>query len=60
MSRLTPVELDSAIGMLQAKVKPSVIAQQFQCHFMTMEHLMNRFRKVEQRQSIHIHYVIML
>ena len=60
MSRLAPVELDSAIGMLQANVMQSVIAKQFQCHFMTMAHIMNRFRKVEQRPTIHIHYVIML
>ena len=45
MPRLTPVKLERAMGMLQANALPSVIAQPFQRHFVTIEHLRNRLRK---------------
>ena len=37
------VEQERAIGMLQAMVMPSVIAQQFWCHARMIEHLRNGF-----------------
>ena len=45
MPRLTPIESERAIGMLQANMASSVIAQQFRCHVRTIEHLLNRFRR---------------
>ena len=43
MPRWTPVERDRAIWMLQAKVTPSIITQQFQCLSRTIARLRKRF-----------------
>ena len=43
MSRWTSFEGKGAIGILQAKVKPFVIAQQFRCHARMIECLRKRF-----------------
>ena len=45
MPMLTHIEREGAIGMLQANMASSVIAQQqFRCHVRTIEHLRVRFR----------------
>ena len=41
MPKWTPV--DRKMGMLQANVTPSVIAQQFRCHGRSIERLRKRF-----------------
>ena len=45
MPRLTPIEREREIGMLQANMASSVIAQQFRYHVRTIECLRNRFRQ---------------
>ena len=42
MPIMTPVERERVIGMLQAIVTSSVIAQQFRCYVRTIERLRNR------------------
>ena len=60
MSRLTPVEFERAIRMLQANVTPLVIDQQCRCHFMMIERLWNRLLKMAQLQTVRVHDVIVL
>ena len=43
MPKRTHVECEKAIGMLQANVTPSMIAQQFRCHARMIERLRKRF-----------------
>ena len=45
MPKLTHIEHERAIGMLQANMASSVIAQQFRCHVGTIERLRNYFRQ---------------
>ena len=47
MPRLTPLERERVIEMLQANITSLVIAQQFRCHFRTIEHLRNFSDKIE-------------
>ena len=43
MPKLTNVEREKAIRMLQDNVTPSVIAKQFRCHARMIERLRKRF-----------------
>ena len=45
MTKLTPVERERAIGMLQANVTPSVVAKQFRCYVRTIGRLTKRFQQ---------------
>ena len=45
VTKLTHVERERAIGMLQAYVTSSVAAKQFRCHVSTIERLKNLFQK---------------
>ena len=45
MPKLTHIDREGAIGMLQAYMAASVITQQFRCHVRTIERLRNRFRQ---------------
>ena len=45
MTKLTPVKRESAIGMLQATMTPSVVAEQFRCHVRMIGCLKNRFQQ---------------
>ena len=58
MPKWTHVERKKAIGMLQANVTSSVIAQQFRCRDWIIEHLRNVSDKLEQCQTVRIHDVI--
>ena len=44
-TKVTPVERQCAIGMLQANVVPSVAAKQFRCHVRRIGRLKNRFQQ---------------
>ena len=46
MAKLANVELERAIGMLQAKVTPLIVAKRFRCHVWTIGRLKNRFRQI--------------
>ena len=45
MQSLTLIEREREIGMLQANMASSVIAQQFRCNVRTIKRLQNRFRQ---------------
>ena len=45
MTKVTHVERECAIGMLQANVTPLVVAKQFRCHVRTFGRLKNRFKQ---------------
>ena len=45
MTKLTHVEREYAIGMLQSNVTPLIEAKQFRCHTRTIGRLKNRFQQ---------------
>ena len=45
VTKVTHVERECAIEMLQANVTPSVAAKQFRCHVRRIGHLKNRFQQ---------------
>ena len=47
MQKLTHVEREKEIRMLQANVTSSVIAKQFRCHARMIERLRKRFWQIE-------------
>ena len=53
MPRLTPIERERSIGMLQANVTPLIIAQQFRCHVRTIERLGKRFWQTGTTSDLH-------
>ena len=46
VTKFAHVERERAIGMLQAKVTPLIVAKRFQCHVRTIRRLKNRFRQI--------------